>query len=79
MKPRLLILLALVFIFFVLAGILIQRTWFCNQFSGTHFYFGGGSQQCEENNCRVFKLKEFDNPNAMDDEGYYFRCVPKLF
>ena len=63
----------------MLAGIFIQKAWFCNQFSGFHAYFGGGSQRCEEDFCKVVKTKEFDIPEAVDEEGFYFRCIPKLF
>ena len=55
---------------------------YCSQFSGIQYYSGGYSgnsyESCLDAGCNPKKTKEvIDDPDAYDDEGYYFKCISK--
>jgi len=55
-----------------------QENDYCSQFSGFHsFAWGGGSEKCEANGCRVIIVRQIDDPRAKDDEGFEYKCVAK--
>lgn len=50
--------------------------WYCSQYSGFHSYaWGGGSEKCVAAGCEVKKIKEVDDPQNFDDEGFIYKCV----
>ena len=52
--------------------------WYCGQYSGFHSYaWGGGSEKCSQAGCKIKKLKEIDDPNDFDDEGFSYKCINK--
>lgn len=50
--------------------------WYCSQYSGFHSYaWGGGSGKCTKAGCSVEKIREIDDPQIFDDEGFEYKCV----
>ena len=50
----------------------------CGQFWGRESYgWGGSSGRCIKAGCNVVKIKEVDDLKMVDDEGFYYLCMPK--
>lgn len=52
---------------------------YCRRFSGRASYAWGQGQadRCSREGCVVHKIREFDDPMKLDDDGYTFRCRSK--
>jgi len=49
----------------------------CSHSWGFQSYgWGGNSGKCINAGCNIVKIKEVDNPKLIDEEGYYYVCIP---
>jgi len=71
----------ILFLLVTIVGI-IFFVWFyfslkCSHFLGFQYYGGGGnSGKCVNAGCSIVKIKEVNNPKLIDDEGYFYMCIP---
>ncbi|MBU3925509.1 hypothetical protein KKB43_00435 [Patescibacteria group bacterium] len=77
MEKKKIIILALILLIGSGLFIWIYSNSRCGQFFGIHSYaWGGGSQKCSNAGCNILKVKEVDNPKLVDDERFYYLCLP---